>query len=65
MVNSYFSNVFHKKKRRNFKLEIRYDKFVFPGQPKFGESEYKWLINSKFEVYDNSPEVIYITIHED
>jgi len=36
-VNSYYANVFFKKRKRNFKLEIRYEKECFVGQPRFGE----------------------------
>lgn len=65
-VNPYFLNTFHKKKkRRNLKLAIRYASESYLGVARFGELEYKWSLNCKFEVHDNSPDIIYITIHED
>ena len=36
VVNSYFVNLFHKKKKRQLKLSIIFDTVTFEGQPRFG-----------------------------
>lgn len=58
VINSYFANLFEKKKKRNLSLEIRFDALSFKGQQKFTSEEYKWLLNSKFQVHDNQPQLI-------
>ena len=47
-VNSYFAQVFHKRKHRKLGLEIRYGNNHFIGQHKKENMEYKWSFTSKF-----------------
>lgn len=57
-----FKASFYRKKQKNLQLNIMYNNKLIEGKLKNENSEYKWSINQKFDVFNESPDTIFVKI---